>query len=66
MWKDYSWNPNTRICENGKYLKSLADTSVTKCDEIVIFTDNLSTKRTNTIAAIVASTASISCHSNKK
>ena len=66
MWKDYSWNTSSRICENGKYLKSLADTSVTKCDEIVIFTDNLSTKRTNTIATIVASTASISCYSNKK
>ena len=26
--KDYSWNPNTSICENGKYLKSIADSSV--------------------------------------
>ena len=24
--KDYSWNPSTGICENSKYLKSIADT----------------------------------------
>ena len=24
--KYYSWNPTTRICENDKYLKSIADT----------------------------------------
>ena len=23
--KDYSWNPSTCICENGKYLKGIAD-----------------------------------------
>ena len=34
--KDYSWNPSTCICENSKYLKSIADTSVTKCDKIII------------------------------
>ena len=26
--KDYSWNPSTCICENSKYLKSIAGTSV--------------------------------------
>ena len=26
--KDYSWNPNTCICENSKHLRSFADTSV--------------------------------------
>ena len=26
--KDYSYNPSTYICENGKYLKSIPDTSV--------------------------------------
>ena len=26
--KDYSCNPSTCICENDKYLKSIADTSV--------------------------------------
>ena len=40
----YRWNPSTCFCENSKYLKSLADTSVTKCDEIVIVIDNLSKK----------------------
>ena len=29
--KDYSWNPSTCICENGKYLKSIADTLVICC-----------------------------------
>ena len=68
--KDYSWNPSTHICENGKYLESIADTSVTECDEIIVVKDNVSTKKTNTIATKkhtiatnVASTASINCHS---
>ena len=30
--KDYSWNPSTFICENDKYLKSIADTSVIEFD----------------------------------
>ena len=47
--KTYSLNPSTCICENSKYLKSFADTSVTKCDEIVIVMNNLSTKKINTI-----------------
>ena len=37
--KDYSWNPSTCICENSKYLKSIANTSVTECDEIIIVMD---------------------------
>ena len=28
--------PSTCICENRKYLKGVADTSVTGCDKIVI------------------------------
>ena len=64
--KDYSWNPSTCICENSKYLKSITDgTSVTKCDEIVIVMNNLSTKKTNTITTNVVSTASINCHCKK-
>ena len=39
-----------RICDNRKYLKNIADTSVTKCDEIIIVIDIVSTKKTNTIA----------------
>ena len=50
MQKDYIWNPSTCICENSKNLKSIADTSVTECDETIIVMDNLSTKKTNTIA----------------
>ena len=33
--KDYSWNPSTGICE--KVFKSVADTSVTESDEIILF-----------------------------
>ena len=32
--KDYSWNTSTCICENGKYIKFTAVTSVIACDEI--------------------------------
>ena len=53
-------------------LKSIADTSMTECNGILIFMDNASTKKinttatkkTNTIIVInVTSTASINCHS---
>ena len=37
--KDYSSNPSTCICENSKYLKSIADTSVTECNQIIIVMD---------------------------
>ena len=71
--EDYNWNPSTNICENSKYLRSIADTSVTECDEIMIVIDNLSSKKTNTIATKktntittnVTSTASINCHGKK-
>ena len=63
--KDDNWNPSTCICENSKYLRSVADTSVTKCDEIVIDIDIASAKKTNTIATKKASTASINFHSKK-
>ena len=51
------------ICENSKHLKSIADTSVTECDEIIIVMDNVSTK--NTVATNITSVASINCHSKK-
>ena len=38
---------------------------MTECEEIVIDMDNLSTKKTNTIATNVTSTASINYHSKK-
>ena len=57
----------TCICENSKYLKSIADTSVTQCDKIVNVMDIVSkkTKKTNTIATNVTITAWINCHSKK-
>ena len=63
--KDYSWNLSICICKNGKYLKSTADTSVIACDEIITVMVIVSTKKTNTIATNVTSTASINCHSKK-
>ena len=33
--KKYIWNPATCICKNGKYLASIIDDSVIKCDEII-------------------------------
>ena len=48
--KDYSWNPSKRLFDNSKYLKSIADTSVIECDEIISAMDILSTKMRNTIA----------------
>ena len=56
--KDYSWNPNTRIQESSKYLKSVADTSVTECDEITIALDNIAktTKKTNTMSTKLTNT----------
>ena len=65
MQKNYSWNPSTCTCENSKYLKSVADTSVTECDEIVIVMDIASIKKTKTIATNVTSTASINFHHKK-
>ena len=59
-WKkdySYSWNPSPCICENGKYLKSIAYTSVIACDEIISIVDIASTKMANTIAT----NASIKC-----
>ena len=61
----YSGNPRTCICENSKYFKSVADTSVTECDEIVIFMYIISIKRTNTIATYITSNPSINCCSKK-
>ena len=30
--KDYIWNPTTCSCENDKYLESIVDDSVIRCD----------------------------------
>ena len=63
--ENHSWNLSTCIGENSMYLKSVADTSVTKSDEIVIFMDNLPTKKANTIATNVRNTALINGHIKK-
>ena len=57
--KDYVWNPSTCICETSKYLKSIADTLVIACDEILDVMDIVLTKTPNTIAKNV----SINCQS---
>ena len=67
LQKDYSWNLSTCICENGKFLKSIANTSIIVCDEITNAVDSVSTivtkailtNMTNTISTNAASTASI-------
>ena len=67
---DFSWNPSKCICENSKYLKSIADTSVTQCDKIIIVMDvsstmqgnAIATNSTNTIATNVMSTVSVNYH----
>ena len=33
--KDYTWNPATCSCSNGKYLASIMDDSVITCDEVI-------------------------------
>ena len=50
---DNNWNHSSCICEYNKYSKSVVDISVAECDEIVIVMNNLSTKKTNTIATNV-------------
>ena len=35
MWKNYVWNPATCSCKNGKYLASIIDDSVIRCDKII-------------------------------
>ena len=52
--KEYSWNPNRCICENRKYLTSIAYTSVIMCDEVLTFMDIASIKMTNTKASNVS------------
>ena len=41
----HTWNPSTCICNNSKYLKSVADILVTRCNEIIIVMNNLATKK---------------------
>ena len=43
--KKYSWNSSKCIGKSSKYLKSVADTSGTKCDKIVMVMDIVQQKR---------------------
>ena len=63
--KDYSWNPGTCICENSKYLKSIANDSVIACNDVEIFIDSVSIKMTHTAPTNVTSTASINSDNKK-
>ena len=63
--KYYRLDPSTGISENSKCLKSVIDTSVTRCHKSVIVMNNLSTNKTNTITTNDATTALINCHSKK-
>ena len=54
--KDYSWNPRTGNCENGKYLRGIADTLVIVCDEIITAAESASTNVTNAIPTNKANT----------
>ena len=55
----------TFICENSKYLKRIPATSMADCDEIITVMDTISTKKTNTIATNVTSTALINFNGKK-
>ena len=66
MWKkDYSWNLSTCICDNGKYLKNIAATLVSVCDELINTTANESRNITNAISTNATSTVSINFDDKK-
>ena len=44
------------MCENSRYLKSIADDSVIVCDEIINVMNNVSTNVTNTISTNLTNT----------
>ena len=56
--KDYSWNPSTCICENGKFFKSIVVTSVIVCNKIINATDSASSNVTNALPINMANTIS--------
>ena len=66
MPNNYSWNPRTCICENGKYLKSFADDLKIVCDEIIYVMDIVSTILTNTtpvnVTNIIPTNVEVLCH----
>ena len=63
--KYYIWNPSTCISENSKCLEIILDDSKIVCDEIINFTDGVSTNVTNIISTNVTSTVLTNCHNKK-
>ena len=59
MCKKYSWNFRICICENSRYLKSIIDTLVSVCNEIINATDNVTANLTNAILPNMTNTISI-------
>ena len=57
--------PSTCICKIGKYLKSIADTSMIACDKIKYAMDIMLTNVANTIPTKALGTASVNCHNKK-
>ena len=47
--KVYIWNPATCSCENGKYLASTVDNSLTTCNEIIDAVAKSYNKETKTV-----------------
>ena len=59
MQKWFQLESNTYIFENGKYLKSIADTSIIVHYEIINGTDTLSIKVNNIVSTTMLNTISI-------
>ena len=59
MQNDFSWNPTAWICENSRYLKSIADISVIVFDEVINAMDSVSKNVTNAISTNARSAMSI-------
>ena len=60
-----SWNPSICTCENTMYLKSIVDSSVIVCDEIISIKDTVSRNAANTISTNVTSTMLIKSDDKK-
>ena len=65
-WKKvYSWNLNTCISKNSRYLKTISDTLVIVGDEIINVRDSLSINVTQTLPTNVKSTISVNPNDKK-
>ena len=59
--KNYNCNPSTCIYAYDKLLKSISDTLIRVCDEIINATDSVSTNVTNTISTNMTNTIINKC-----